>query len=62
MYLTLTDFNHDGQSQWRSANYLGDIVHQCVRKYRCSLCSLTLTIPRRLSVINEERSGAGLRL
>ena len=41
----LTDFGHGGQSQRRSAICAGDIiVHKCVRRHRCTLCSDTLII------------------
>ena len=46
MYIVLLiDFGHDGQSQRISAICAGDIiVHKCVRRQRCTLCSFTLII------------------
>ena len=41
----LTDFGHGDQSQRRLAICAEDIiVHKCVRRHRCTLCSFTLII------------------
>lgn len=54
----VADYGHDGQSQWRPANYTGDILkHKCVRKHTCTLCSLILIL--RWMTIQQNRAELG---